>query len=78
MIADSLAIDIKDPPLKPCSSPNGTLHETLSGSVYCEAYNRYIRKPSSQLFVPIIQVHNVFNEIEFGDPEREIVGATPI
>jgi hypothetical protein len=54
MIADNLAIDIKDP-LKPYSSPNGTLDEALSGSIYREAYNRHITKPSSQLFVPIIQ-----------------------
>ena len=54
MIADNLAIDIKDP-LKPYSSPNGTLDEALSGSVYREAYDRYITEPSSQLFVPIIQ-----------------------
>ena len=54
MIADNLAIDIKDP-LKPYSSPNGTLDESLSGSVHREAYDRYITKPSSQLFVPIFQ-----------------------
>ena len=53
-IAKKLAIGIKDP-FKPYTNPNGTLDEALSGSVYCEAYNQYITKPASQLFVPIIQ-----------------------
>ena len=38
MIAENLAIDIKDP-LMPYSSHNGTLDEALSGSVYYEAYD---------------------------------------
>jgi hypothetical protein len=39
MIADNLAIGIKDP-LKPYTSPNDTLDEALSGSVYREAYDQ--------------------------------------
>ena len=38
MIVENLAIDIKDP-LNLYSSPNGTLDEALSGSVYHEAYD---------------------------------------
>ena len=44
MIADNLAIDINKDPLKPSSSPNGTLDEALSGSVYREALQQFSRK----------------------------------
>ena len=54
MIQENLVIDVTSP-LKPCQSPGGMLGEALSGSVYSEAYARYITEPHRQLFVPIIQ-----------------------
>jgi hypothetical protein len=55
MTAENLAIDI-DNPLKPIASQGNILSEALSGSVYHKAYNRLITDPSTQLFVPIIQL----------------------
>ena len=50
----NLVIDVNCP-LKPYANPTTVLGEALSGSVYREAYARYITKPHRQLFVPIIQ-----------------------
>jgi hypothetical protein len=54
MLPDNLVIDL-DHPLLPFQSPGNVLGEALSGSVYCDAYARYITDPTKQLFVPIIQ-----------------------
>jgi hypothetical protein len=42
-------------PLQQYKSPNGDIGEALSGSVYQEAYSKYIKHPERELFVPIIQ-----------------------
>jgi hypothetical protein len=54
MTAENLLIDFLNP-LKPYESPDGRLGDALSGSVYCDAYQRMITDPTRQLFVPIIQ-----------------------
>ena len=52
---DNLAIDVNCP-LRPYVNPTAAvLCEALSGSVYAEAYARYITQPSHQLFIPNIQ-----------------------
>jgi hypothetical protein len=54
MVQENLVIDINCP-LKPYANPSQVLGEALSGSVYADAYARYITQPNRQLFVPIIQ-----------------------
>ena len=52
MTAENFAIDIANP-LVPYSS--ACLGEAMSGTVYRDAYARYITNPQKQLFVPSIQ-----------------------
>lgn len=55
MTADNLLINLQDP-LRPYESLDGRLGEAISGSVYRDAYNRFItNRDRRQLFVPIIQ-----------------------
>jgi Plavaka transposase len=54
MQQENLVIDVNCT-LRPYANPTTVLGEALSGSVYAEAYARYITQPSRQLFVPIIQ-----------------------
>jgi hypothetical protein len=51
MKQENLVIDVNCP-LRPYSNPTTVLGEALSGSVYAEAYARYITQPSRQIFVP--------------------------
>ena len=57
MRAENVAINMSDP-LKPYFVLIGSnvLGETISGSVYCKAYNQLITDSEKQLFVPIIQL----------------------
>jgi hypothetical protein len=52
MTATNFAIDIANP-LAPYSS--ASLGEAMPGTVYHDAYARYITNPQKQFFVPIIQ-----------------------
>ena len=54
MIQQNLVIDVNNP-LAPYADADERLGEALSGSVYKEAYDRFITQPQKQLFVPIIQ-----------------------
>jgi hypothetical protein len=54
MIQDNLVLDMQHP-LQPFHSPNGDIGEALSGSVYRDAYSRFLQHPERELFVPIIQ-----------------------
>jgi len=54
MTPDNLAIDFYDP-LLPFQSNDGCLNEAISGSVYREAYSKYVKDPNKDFFVPIIQ-----------------------
>ena len=54
MIQDNLVLDIQNP-LQKYKSPDGNIGEALSGSVYREAYSKYVKHPERKLFVPIIQ-----------------------
>jgi len=54
MTAANLAIDINKP-LQPFKSVNKCLNEALSGSVYKAAYPKFVRDPTTDFFVPIIQ-----------------------
>ena len=54
MIQDNLVLDIQNPPQQ-YTSPDGNIGEALSGSVYREAYSKYVKHPERELFVPIIQ-----------------------
>jgi len=54
MRPEHLAIDFYDP-LLPYQSVNGRLNEALSGSVYQSAYSKFVKDPTKDFFVPIIQ-----------------------
>jgi Plavaka transposase len=54
MVPENLVIDIDNPLLR-YEPSDKRLGEAISGSVYREAYNKFISQPSRQLFVPIIQ-----------------------
>ena len=54
MIQENLVIDVNNP-LTPYADADKRLGEALSGSVYKEAYARFITQPQQELFVPIIQ-----------------------
>ena len=54
MIPENLVIDL-DNPLSRYEPSDKRLGEAISGSVYREAYDRFISHPTRQLFVPIIQ-----------------------
>jgi hypothetical protein len=54
MHQENLVIDANCP-LRPYANPTKVLGEALSGSVYAEAYARYITQPSHQLSIPNIQ-----------------------
>ena len=54
MTSDNLLIDLQNP-LAQYQSPNGELGDALSGSVYRNAYTRFITNPTREFFVPIIQ-----------------------
>ena len=54
MQPENLAIDFYNP-LNKYQPPNGVLGEALSGKVYSDAYERFVRDPKTDLFVPIIQ-----------------------
>ena len=53
MIQQNLVIDV-NAPFVPYSNRGQVLGEALSGSVYRDAYARYITQPNRQLFVAII------------------------
>jgi hypothetical protein len=54
VIQDNLVLDMQNP-LQQYKKPNVTIGEALSGSVYREAYSKYVKQPERELFVPIIQ-----------------------
>jgi hypothetical protein len=54
MIPENLVIDL-DNPLCRYEPSDKRLGEAISGTVYREAYDRFISQPTRQLFVPIIQ-----------------------
>jgi hypothetical protein len=54
MIQDNLMLDMQNP-LQQYKSLNSNIGEALSGSVYREAYLKYVKHPEWELFVPIIQ-----------------------
>ena len=56
MIQQNLVIDVNNP-LVPyyANTTDQRLGEALSGSVYNDAYARFITHPQQQMFVPIIQ-----------------------
>ena len=54
MTQENLVLDMQNP-LQQYKSPNGDIGEALSGSVYRDAYSKYVKHPSRELFVPIIQ-----------------------
>jgi hypothetical protein len=54
MTQENLVLDMQNP-LQQYKSPNGNIGEALSGSVYRDAYSKYVKDPARELFVPIIQ-----------------------
>jgi hypothetical protein len=65
MIQDNLVLDMQNP-LQQYKSLNGNIVEALSGSVYREAYLKYVKHPEWELFVPIIQwIDRTWNFTDF-------------
>jgi hypothetical protein len=54
MTQENLVLDMQNP-LQQYKSPNGKIGEALSGSIYRDAYSKYVKHPARELFVPIIQ-----------------------
>ena len=54
IIQDNLVLNMQNP-VQGYNSPNGNIGEALSGSVYREAYSKYVKHLKRELFVPIIQ-----------------------
>jgi hypothetical protein len=54
MTSENLFIDLQNPFVQH-KSPNGELGDALSGSVYRNAYSRFMTHPAREFFVPIIQ-----------------------
>ena len=55
MVQANLTINLLQPLDKFSNLPTSPLGDVLSGSVYQHAYNTFIKDPSRELFVPIIQ-----------------------